>query len=155
MQPTLPKLSSASGFPRHGYARCCTPRAAAIHAPFRLQAPWACPRRSRLPAELYEQYGNVTAMLAAYNAGAGRYEASLAGKDLPPQTCVYIAAPVGLIDGGAAGEPLSIHCSNARGWRNAPLFAVPPERSNLTDAASITPQPRDLFVAPVHTRRKP
>lgn len=105
--------------------------------------------------ELYERYGNVAAMLAAYNAGPGRYEASLAGKKLPAETRAYIAALAPLIDNAAAGGPLRIPRPSAQGWRSAPLFALPPERSNLANAASITPQPRDLFVAPAPTRRAP
>lgn len=105
--------------------------------------------------ELYERYGNVAAMLAAYNAGPGRYEASLAGQPLPAETRAYIAALLPLIDNAAAGGPLRIVRPSAQGWRSAPLFAVLPERSNLANAASITPQPRDLFVEPAPTRRAP
>lgn len=106
-------------------------------------------------SELYERYGKVDAMLAAYNAGPGRYEASLAGKNLPAETRAYVAALAPLIGSGAAGVTLPTLRPSMQGWRNAPLLAVPPERSNLTDAASIRPQPRDLFVAPLLTRRQP
>jgi len=105
--------------------------------------------------ELYERYGKVAAMLAAYNAGPGRYEASLAGKKLPTETRAYIAALAPLIGSGAAGIPLRVLRPSVQGWRNAPLFAVPPERSKLTEAASFKPQPPDLFVAPLLTRRAP
>lgn len=105
--------------------------------------------------ELYERYGNVTAMLAAYNAGPGRYEASLAGEELPAETRAYVAALLPQIDNAAAGGPLRIPRPSAQGWRSAPLFAVLPERRNPIEAASITPQPRDLFVIPAPTRRAP
>jgi soluble lytic murein transglycosylase-like protein len=42
--------------------------------------------------ELHDRYGSVTAMLAAYNAGPGRYEASLSGRPLPAETRAYVAA---------------------------------------------------------------
>jgi soluble lytic murein transglycosylase-like protein len=42
--------------------------------------------------ELHDRYGSVAAMLAAYNAGPGRYEASLSGRPLPAETRAYVAA---------------------------------------------------------------
>jgi soluble lytic murein transglycosylase-like protein len=43
--------------------------------------------------EMWDGYGNVAAMLAAYNAGPGRYDEYLAtGRRLPAETRAYVAA---------------------------------------------------------------
>ncbi len=43
--------------------------------------------------EMFDRYGNVAAMLAAYNAGPGRYDEHRAtGRPLPAETRAYIAA---------------------------------------------------------------
>ncbi|AVK09546.1 transglycosylase SLT domain protein (plasmid) [Pseudomonas paraeruginosa] len=47
--------------------------------------------------EMFDRYGNVAAMLAAYNAGPGRYDEYLAsGRTLPAETRAYVAtlAPI-------------------------------------------------------------
>jgi hypothetical protein len=51
--------------------------------------------------EMYDRYGSVTAMLAAYNAGPGRYEAYAAGaRGLPLETTRYVARIAPAIRGG-------------------------------------------------------
>ena len=105
--------------------------------------------------ELYDRYGNVTAMLAAYNAGPGRYEASLAGQPLPTETRAYVAALAPIIDTPPAVAVTKTVRQAAQSWRAAPLFAAQPERSNPTLAVSITPQSGDLFVALLPSRRTP
>ncbi len=43
--------------------------------------------------EMWDRYGNVAAMLAAYNAGPGRYDDHRAtGRALPAETRAYVAA---------------------------------------------------------------
>ncbi len=74
--------------------------------------------------EMYDRYGDITGMLAAYNAGPMRYDAYLeACRALPAETRTYVtllAPALGdhpLPDaGGASG------CSPD--WRDAPLFAA-------------------------------
>jgi len=58
--------------------------------------------------ELHDRYGSVSAMLAAYNAGPGRYEASLSGRPLPAETRAYVAAIAPIIDGGAIVTPVAV-----------------------------------------------
>ena len=42
--------------------------------------------------QMHDRYGNATAMLAAYNAGPGRYDDYLSrGRPLPPETVGYLA----------------------------------------------------------------
>ncbi|WP_331000906.1 lytic transglycosylase domain-containing protein [Paracoccus denitrificans] len=92
--------------------------------------------------EMHDRYGNVAAMLAAYNAGPGRYDEYLvSGRALPAETRAYVATLAPLLDsaplpgaGFAAAPPLD--------WREAPLFAG--SMSGSPDAER--PQPHGLFV---------
>lgn len=73
---------------------------------------------------MWDRYGDVRLMLAAYNAGPGRADAYAAGRrGLPAETIAYVAkiAPELQISGSAAAAPLTP--SPATGWRDAGLFA--------------------------------
>lgn len=114
--------------------------------------------------ELYDRYGSVVAMLAAYNAGPGRYEASLAGRPLPAETRAYVAAIVPTIDGDAAIVPVMVSAVDSFAWTRAPLFvaragrlapvASPPTEQRSTDSAGASREhglrtADELFVARV------
>ncbi|MBN9885692.1 lytic transglycosylase domain-containing protein [Salipiger abyssi] len=115
--------------------------------------------------EMWDRYGDVAAMLAAYNAGPARYdEYRLADRPLPPETRAYVAALAPILlgerpPGGtvAAARPLD--------WREAAIFIsrddgasaigfVSPHRTvggaplpvPAVPQAGITPQPESLFV---------
>lgn len=76
--------------------------------------------------EMFDRYGNVPAMLAAYNAGPGRYDEYLAtGRTLPAETRAYVAALTPVLVGTAANEPPS-SASPPPDWREAPLFVMRP-----------------------------
>lgn len=124
--------------------------------------------------ELHDRYGSVTAMLAAYNAGPGRYEASLSGRPLPAETRAYVAAIAPIIDGGATVTPVMVAASDPLVWTRAPIFveqsdrglAVDPVQSErqpndagsvppLRDVSAIVPQSGGLFVARVSTGPRP
>ncbi|MGD9471710.1 MAG: lytic transglycosylase domain-containing protein [Novosphingobium sp.] len=77
---------------------------------------------------MWDRYGNVSAMLAAYNAGPGRADAWVArGNRLPAETVSYVARIAPAIGSGNA-------VSNVAGvaavvavppsWRSASVFAV-------------------------------
>lgn len=74
--------------------------------------------------EMWDRYGNVGAMLAAYNAGPGRYdEYRLADRPLPAETRAYVAslAPILL------GEQLLASTSSVAqplDWREAAIFVA-------------------------------
>ena len=105
--------------------------------------------------QLHDRYGSIRAMLAAYNAGPARYEASLAGTLLPPETRNYIAALAPIIDKESAAGDTGLVRPMAQSWREAPLFAAPPARSNPIYAALLAPRSGALFVAPLPLRRAP
>ncbi|MDQ0302453.1 lytic transglycosylase domain-containing protein [Ancylobacter polymorphus] len=105
--------------------------------------------------QLHDRYGSTRAMLAAYNAGPARYEASLAGTPLPQETRTYIAALAPIIDKESAAGATELVRPTAQSWRKAPLFAAQTARSNPTDAALLTPRSSTLFVAPLPSRRAP
>ncbi len=124
--------------------------------------------------ELHDRYGNVTAMLAAYNAGPGRYEASLSGRPLPAETRAYVSAIAPIIDGGVIVTPVAVAVADPLAWTRAPLFIAQPDRhsaANLVqvertsndmpatvtvrDVSAIEPQSGGLFVARASTGPQP
>ncbi len=75
--------------------------------------------------EMWDRYGNVAAMLAAYNAGPGRYDEHLAtGRVLPAETRAYVATLAPLLDGATVpGAPIIVP-PPPPDWREAPLFVA-------------------------------
>ena len=68
---------------------------------------------------MLDRYGNTGAMLAAYNAGPGRYDAYLqTGRLLPAETRAYVATLVPRLDGSAPPD----HRPSTSDWREAGLF---------------------------------
>ena len=67
--------------------------------------------------ELHDRYG-APGFLAAYNAGPGRYEASLAGRPLPAETQAYLAR-LSQVSGTPSGPAPPL----ASSWIRAGLFA--------------------------------
>jgi soluble lytic murein transglycosylase-like protein len=75
--------------------------------------------------EMWDRYGNVAAMLAAYNAGPGRYDDHRAtGRPLPAETRAYVAALLPLIGGAAPADAPEKRAELPPDWREAPLFIL-------------------------------
>jgi hypothetical protein len=95
--------------------------------------------------EMHDRYGAIDAMLAAYNAGPGRYDEHLAsGRALPAETVDYIAKIAPMIDGTVA-IARSVGRPSHPSWTRAPLFVT---RSAARDHGFASPpsgQPSDAL----------
>lgn len=74
--------------------------------------------------EMHDRYGAIDAMLAAYNAGPGRYDEHLAsGRALPTETVDYVAKLAPMIDGTAPIRRM-VRSPSSPAWSRAPLFVA-------------------------------
>jgi hypothetical protein len=73
--------------------------------------------------EMYDRYGNANAMLAAYNAGPGRYDDHLSrGRPLPAETVAYLAR-LGSVTGTDSFVEVAVIAPPDRfTWRRSALF---------------------------------
>ena len=72
---------------------------------------------------MHDRYGDPTAMLAAYNAGPGRYDDYLArGRPLPAETIAYVAQLSPIVGGSIDTQPVAAPPSDPFAWRRAALF---------------------------------
>ena len=98
--------------------------------------------------EMWDRYGNVGAMLAAYNAGPGRYdEHRSTGRPLPAETRAYVAALAPILGGAAASDAPARQAAPPPDWRDAPLFIVRQNDSRATITPSSDKQSGELFAA--------
>ncbi|MCP8896444.1 lytic transglycosylase domain-containing protein [Shinella daejeonensis] len=85
--------------------------------------------------EMWDRYGNVAAMLAAYNAGPSRYdEYRLADRPLPAETRAYVASLAPILHGEA---PSGTAAAAARSldWREAAIFVARGDGTSPADPA--------------------
>nr|WP_231746452.1 lytic transglycosylase domain-containing protein [Sphingobium baderi] len=74
--------------------------------------------------EMFDRYGNATAMLAAYNAGPGRYDEHLArGRPLPAETRAYLMKLAAITGGSDDTQFAAAPAPDSLAWRRAALFA--------------------------------
>ncbi|MCO8029305.1 lytic transglycosylase domain-containing protein [Brevundimonas diminuta] len=98
--------------------------------------------------EMFDRYGNVAAMLAAYNAGPGRYnEHSATGRPLPAETRAYVAALAPILGGAAPSDTLSPQPAPPPDWREAPLFVMRPDDTRAAAAPPSEAQSGDGHAA--------
>ena len=72
---------------------------------------------------MHDRYGDPTAMLAAYNAGPGRYDDYLSrGRPLPAETIAYVAQLSPIVGGSADTQLFAASPSDPLAWRRAGLF---------------------------------
>lgn len=72
---------------------------------------------------MHDRYGNASAMLAAYNAGPGRYDDYLSrGRPLPPETVGYLAQLTTVAGTAGAADVAVSAPSDPFAWRRAALF---------------------------------
>ncbi|WP_414713506.1 lytic transglycosylase domain-containing protein [Sphingopyxis sp.] len=93
--------------------------------------------------EMHDRYGNATAMLAAYNAGPGRYDEHLSrGRPLPAETRAYLTKLASITGGSDDIQLAAAPPSDPFAWRLAALFAVRSGAASATDndAADIPPE---------------
>ncbi|WP_273793558.1 lytic transglycosylase domain-containing protein [Brucella anthropi] len=84
--------------------------------------------------EMWDRYGNVAAMLAAYNAGPGRYDEHRAtGRPLPAETRTYVAALAQALGGAVAAGTPEKQSAPPPDWRDAPLFVMRPSERRAAD----------------------
>ena len=73
--------------------------------------------------EMYDRYGDPSAMLAAYNAGPGRYDDHLRrGRPLPAETVAYLARLGSVTGTDSVVEVAVIAPPDRFAWRRSALF---------------------------------
>ncbi len=105
--------------------------------------------------EMWDRYGNVAAMLAAYNAGPGRYDEHRAtGRPLPAETRAYVAALAPALGGAVAAGTPEKQSAPPPDWRDAPLFVMrPSDRQSADPVQTIGTSGDARPTVPVRERR--
>lgn len=86
---------------------------------------------------MYDRYSDTSAMLAAYNAGPGRYDQYLArGRPLPAETRAYLARLQPISGNAGSVQVAAAPPSDPHAWSRAGLFV---RIANATDGQSETP----------------
>lgn len=97
--------------------------------------------------EMHDRYGNSTAMLAAYNAGPGRYDTHLAtGRPLPRETRAYLAILAPMVS-GSQPDGGTIAVADPLAWTRASLFAMRAADTQVAPRSTADVQPDDEAAA--------
>jgi soluble lytic murein transglycosylase-like protein len=94
--------------------------------------------------DMHDRYGNASAMLAAYNAGPGRYDDYLSrGRSLPAETVAYLAR-LGSVTGNESAVEVAVVATPDRfAWRRSSLFV----RTSLETAEADLAGPENEIAA--------
>ncbi|MGN6096386.1 MAG: lytic transglycosylase domain-containing protein [Bosea sp. (in: a-proteobacteria)] len=85
---------------------------------------------------MQHRYGAV-GMLAAYNAGPGRYEDfRQRGRPLPTETLAYVRRLAPVVTGGVADDGMTSAPPDSLAWTHAPLFAARPSSAYAGDSTA-------------------
>lgn len=94
--------------------------------------------------QMHDRYDNPTAMLAAYNAGPGRYDEYLSrGRPLPTETRAYLAKLASITGNPNDAQLAAAPPPDPYAWRRAALFAVRPGAGSSAPSAEAEPTAGD------------
>lgn len=105
---------------------------------------------------MWDRYGDVSLMLAAYNAGPGRADDYANGRRrLPAETVSYVAQISPSLGMPSTAAPAAMPTPAMQSWRQAALFAARGDRSAevTTDATAV--QPENATSAPPRASPQP
>ena len=103
--------------------------------------------------EMYDRYGSVDAMLAAYNAGPGRYDAFQAtGRPLATATVTYVATVLSLLGRKSMLLRAQRRASSASDWRETSLFIQAGEEHRVGINARTV---NGIFASPTSSGERP
>ncbi|MBU0557547.1 MAG: lytic transglycosylase domain-containing protein [Alphaproteobacteria bacterium] len=94
--------------------------------------------------EMHDRYGSASAMLAAYNAGPGRYDDHLSrGRPLPAETVAYLARLGSVTGTDSVVEVAVVAPPDHFAWRRSALFVLTSAATAEADLA----RPEDEIAA--------
>lgn len=73
---------------------------------------------------MLDRYGDPVAMLAAYNAGPGRYDEYLRGRPLPVETRAYVGRLAPMIGAAPPSQARPVSTPDPLAWTRSALFAT-------------------------------
>ncbi len=97
---------------------------------------------------MWDRYGDVRLMLAAYNAGPGRADAYAAGRrGLPTETVAYVAAIAPAIGASSIAPLAPAPTASTPAWRSASIFAGEGDSSKPGSSAAPALQDEPMTTA--------
>lgn len=101
---------------------------------------------------MWDRYGDIKLMLAAYNAGPGRVDAYAAGRrGLPAETIAYVASIAPYLGASGVASLAVAPTTDRFTWRSAPLFTG---RAADRPAAALLQAERKSVAPPLLSERK-
>ncbi|MPT48331.1 MAG: lytic transglycosylase domain-containing protein [Sphingobium sp.] len=109
---------------------------------------------------MWDRYGNVAAMLAAYNAGPGRMDDYMSrGRSLPAETHAYLAKLAPIIGGASDPQLRAPAPPDPFAWHRAALFTAragdSPTAMETTPVRTDAGRPANNLFVPLSRQRQP